>query len=236
MTQRPQFFLNPFEKFNSVPEFINFYHVRQDIPQSAYFKYPIPNSEHYTNKLWYKGDMDRNTAEKLLLTPTLMTGKFLIRNRMDKNTKIGFTVSFLMPKDRNNLVVQHLTAREIGPYVKINENLKFWSVNHLVEHFTKNPITNQGSVKLTMVCKDGLESHVSNNADGLTVELNEAYPYEDPALNLKILLLKGFKFYNAVKKRVESDPPKDFYEADFGTRKGKTKFLETVYELRTSYV
>ena len=209
--------------FNSVPEFINFYHVRQDIPQSAYFKYPIPNSQHFINKLWYKGDMDREKAQALLLTPPLMTGKFLIRDRIVKNCKVGFTVSFLMPKDFNDAtkghMVQHLTAKEIGAYVKIKENLKFWSLNHLVEHFTKHPITNEGSVKLTMICKDGIHT-VSNssNADSLTIELNESYPYEDRAQNLKVLLLKGFKLHNAV--RFQEDK-KEFYKADLGTRKGR---------------
>ena len=167
--------------------------------------------------------MDREKAQALLLTPPLMTGKFLIRDRIVKNCKVGFTVSFLMPKDFNDAtkghMVQHLTAKEIGAYVKIKENLKFWSLNHLVEHFTKHPITNEGSVKLTMICKDGIHT-VSNssNADSLTIELNESYPYEDRAQNLKVLLLKGFKLHNAV--RFQEDK-KEFYKADLGTRKGR---------------
>ena len=223
-TGRPEFYLNSsHEKFDTVPKFINFYHVRDDIPQSAFFRYPIPNTDHFINKLWYKGDMDRQNAESLLLTPPIMTGKFLIRDRIVKNTKVGFTVSFLQPRDFHDAtkghIVQHLTAQEVGPFVRINENLKFWSLNHLVEHFTKNPITNEGAVKLTMICKDGAHS-VSNgaHADRLTIELNEAYPYEDPAQKLKIMLLKGFKLHNAVRTREDG---KDFYTADLGTRLGK---------------
>ena len=32
------FFTDPSQKFDSVPDFINFYHTEKDIPQSAYFR------------------------------------------------------------------------------------------------------------------------------------------------------------------------------------------------------
>lgn len=175
----------------------------------------------------YKGDMKRETAENLLLTPPLMTGKFLIRDRIVKGTKIGYTVSFLMPCDFKNLskghIVQHLTAREIGPLISIGDNLEFWSLNQLVDHFSKNPITKEGSVKLTMICKDGAHkvSNYSSSENGLNIQLSEAYPYENDKEGLKIMLLKGFKLTNAVKiKEKDREGDKEFYIADFGIRKG----------------
>ena len=235
LTGRLQFFLNStHEKFDTVGEFIQFYHSRQDLPQSAFFKYPIPNREHFIHKLWYKGDMDRTRAEILLLTQPVTAGKFLIRDRIVNNNKVGYTASFVIPRDFNDLTkgheVKHQTALEVGSRLKTpNENVSFWSLNHMVQHYSANPIfiSDAGAVKLTKICNDGIHT-VSDRAnnDGLIIELNEPFPYVDPANELKMRLLTGFKLHNAV--RCNGEEGNDFYTADFGTRKGLDQILSAL--------
>lgn len=214
-----QFYLESSHKFKSLEELVAFYHVHGKTPQSIYFKFPIPNPAHYIDKLWYKRNLERAASEKLLLSPPVIPGKFLVRDRIVQTTQLGFTISFLSKNpdstSPDNIIVQHLAAKKIGPYLKISDKLKFWSLNHMVEHFSEKGIQSGGDLKLNKICGDGRTVLRSSYKDNVMIELNESYPYEEG--NVKLLLLEGLRFQNAVKI---SDGFKEYYKANLGLRKG----------------
>ena len=212
---RLQLYLAVNRTFHSIEELITFYHSRAEESQPAFLRFPIPNPGHYSNKLWYKGAIGRIAAEQLLLSPPIVVGKFLVRDRIVQELRVGFTISFISDilNKSCGYNIQHMIAKDIGPYLKISETLKFWSLNHLIDHFSQNSVTSEGCVKLSSICDDG--PLASSDEDTLTIELNEAYPYQEN--NKKLLFLKGFRFHDAVKITVGS---KEYFEGSLGLRQG----------------